>query len=291
MRLLKKNQSNKQSYNNIQMKKFKLILLLVLATTFTYAQDKEPEAAKSDTEAAAALAKKLANPIANLISVPFQNNTDFGIGSLKGTRNTLNFQPVIPIKLSSNWNLITRTIVPYVSQYNITGVGSIQTGIGNTTISGWASPSTAKNGLTWGVGPAFLLPTSNEYIGTDKTGAGPTVIVLKQVNGITYGMLANQLWSFMGPSDTSEVSQLFLQFFLVYNWKSGAGVGISSENTFNWVGNSNTSYLIPNVNAVTKLGKQIVQIQIGPRIPTVFSNREARPDFGVRASFVLVFPK
>ncbi|WP_188460701.1 hypothetical protein [Bizionia arctica] len=274
------------------MKSIKITLLLSLFMTVgMFAQDKEAEAPKSDTEDAAALAKKLANPIANLISVPFQNNTDFGIGSLNGTRNTLNFQPVIPLKLSENLNLINRVIVPYVSQYNVTAPGSSQTGIGNTTISSWVSPTKVKNGIIWGAGPAFLLPTNNEYIGTDKTGVGPTVIVLKQANGLTYGMLANQLWSVIGPSASADVSQMFLQFFLVYNWKSGAGLGISSENTFNWAGNSNTSYLIPNVNAVTKLGKQIVQVQIGPRIPTIFSNSESKPDFGVRASFVLVFPK
>lgn len=271
------------------MKKITLLFTLFLAVTVAFAQEKE--APKSTADAAAALAKKLANPISSLISVPFQNNTDFGIGTLEGTRNTLNFQPVVPVKISENVNLITRFIVPVVSQYNLTGHGTSQSGIGNITVSAWASPSKVKNGVIWGIGPAFLLPTSNEYIGTDKTGVGPTVILLKQANGLTYGTLVNQLWSVAGPSDTADVSSMFLQFFLVYNWKSGAGVGLSSENTFNWEASSNTSYLIPSVTGVTKLGKQIVQLQIGPRIPFIFSNSESRPDIGVRASVVFVFPK
>jgi hypothetical protein len=274
------------------MKYLKITLLLALFLSVgMFAQEKEAEAPQSSTDAAAALAKKLANPISSLISVPFQNNTDFGIGSLEGTRNTLNFQPVIPVKLSEELNLITRVIVPIVSQYNITGLGTSEFGIGNSTVSAWASPSKVKNGLIWGAGPAFMLPATDEYLGSEKTGVGPTIILLKQKDGLTYGTLVNQLWSFAGPSDTADVSSMFLQFFLVYNWKSGAGIGLSSENTFNWEASSNTSYLIPSVTGVTKLGKQVVQLQIGPRIPFIFSNSQQKSDLGVRASVVFVFPK
>jgi hypothetical protein len=257
-----------------------------------YAQENKAETPKSATATAADLAKKLANPISSLISVPFQNNTDIGIGRFEGTRNTLNFQPVIPLKLSENLNLITRVIIPVVSQYNITGVGQSEFGIANSTVSTWISPSTSKNGLIWGAGPAFLLPSSNKYLGSEKSGIGPTIILLKQSKGLTYGMLVNQLWSVMGPTvDVAEVSSMFLQGFLVYNWKTGAGVGISSENTFNWISNSNNSYLIPSITGLTKLGTQMVQLRIGPRIPLIFSDSESRPDFGVRASVVFVFPK
>jgi hypothetical protein len=270
--------------------KITLILTMFIAVNL-FAQEKETTTPQSTQQSAADLAKKLANPISSLISVPFQNNTDFGIGDLNGTRNTLNFQPVIPLKISSNLNLITRVIVPIVSQYDITGPETSQSGISNITASAFFSPSKVKNGVVWGAGPAFLLPTSNEYIGSLKTGIGPTFVILKQAHGLTYGMLANQLWSFMGPSDVADVSQMYVQAFLVYNWKTGAGIGISSENTFNWQSNSTTSYLVPNVTGITKLGKQMVQLQIGPRLPFIFSNSETRPDFGIRASVVLVFPK
>jgi hypothetical protein len=277
------------------MKTLRITLLLSFFLTIGInAQEKVSEATEAPKEQASeaeAIAKKLANPISSLISIPFQNNTDFGIGNYNGTRNTLNFQPVIPLKLSSNLNLITRVIVPIVSQYDITGTGTCESGISNVTASAFFSPSAVKNGLIWGAGPAFLLPTSNEYLGTLKTGVGPTFIILKQAKGFTYGMLANQLWSIAGPSDVADISTMYLQGFLVYNWKTGAGVGLSSENTFNWEANSTSSYLVPTVTGVTKLGKQMVQLQIGPRIPFIFSNSEQRSDLGIRASVVFVFPK
>ena len=110
------------------------------------------------------LAKKLANPIANLISVPFQSNFDVGIGRYNGSEMVLYVQPVIPISLSPKLNLITRWILPIISQYDITGEGSSQSGLGDAVITGFFSPSQSK--LTWGVGPAFILPTAtNQYLG------------------------------------------------------------------------------------------------------------------------------
>ena len=107
-------------------------------------------------ERAADLAKKLANPVARLISVPFQNNTDIGIGSLNGTRNIINIQPVIPISISKNLNLITRVILPVISQYNITGLGTRESGLGDVALSGFLGPAQTKHGITWGAGPVFF---------------------------------------------------------------------------------------------------------------------------------------
>jgi len=106
---------------------------------------------------ASELAKKLSNPIASLISVPLQNNMDVGIGEFKGTRNTLNIQPVIPLSLSENLNLITRVILPVMTQYNVSGAGTSQRGLGDAVVSGFVSPKVSK--VTWGAGPVFLVPT------------------------------------------------------------------------------------------------------------------------------------
>lgn len=123
---------------------------------------------------AAELAKKLANPIASLISVPFQNNSDYGIGDLKGSRNTLNFQPVIPISISENLNMIGRVVLPIVTQNNITGVAEKQSGLSDAVLSGFFSPKNTKNGFTWGAGPAFLIPTgTDDFLTSKKFGIGP----------------------------------------------------------------------------------------------------------------------
>ncbi|HEX5155084.1 MAG TPA: hypothetical protein VFW07_26755 [Parafilimonas sp.] len=128
---------------------------------------------------AAELAKKLSNPISSLISVPFQNNTDYGIGDLKGSRNTMNIQPVVPLSLTPKLNLITRIIMPVTTQYNITGAGEKQSGLGDFVLSGFISPKATKNGITWGAGPVFLLATgTNDYFATKKFGIRPTAVAL-----------------------------------------------------------------------------------------------------------------
>src|SRR5258706_13268436 len=129
-------------------------LLLSLCPCFLFAQQEKPkEVPPPATNEAAELAKKLANPIASLISVPFQNNTYYGMGSLNGTQNVLNIQPVVPIKLNEDLNLITRYIIPIVTQYDITGEGVSQSGLSDATISAFLSPSKTHNGLTWRAGP------------------------------------------------------------------------------------------------------------------------------------------
>jgi hypothetical protein len=237
------------------------------------------------------LAKKLANPVASLISVPFQNNTDVGIGPNNGSRNTLNIQPVIPISISPKLNLIGRVILPVITQQDITGENTKQSGLSDAVVSAFFSPAEAKNGLVWGAGPVFLVPTAtDDFLGTKKFGVGPTALVLNQGGGWTYGALFNQIWSIAGDEDRSDVSQMFLQPFLAYNWKSGAGLGANMEITQNWETETTTAFLNPTVSGVTKLGKQIVSLVVGPRI-CLGAPEGAKSDFGVRAALTFVFPK
>jgi hypothetical protein len=240
---------------------------------------------------AAELAKKLSNPISSLISVPFQNNTDYGMGDLKGSRNTLNIQPVVPFSFNSKLNLITRLIMPIISQYNITGEGEKQSGLSDFVLSGFLSPKETKNGVTWGAGPVFLLPTgTNDYLSTKKFGIGPTAVALKQTNGWTYGALANQIWSVAGNKDRPAVNQMFLQPFCAYNWKSGAGLGANMEYTQNWQANTATIFLHPIVTGVTSIGNQKLQLGFGPRINIAAPNGNTS-SWGWRALLVLLFPK
>jgi hypothetical protein len=240
------------------------------------------------SQSAEELAKKLSNPIASLISVPLQNNIDFGIGNLQATKYTLNIQPVVPIKLSDNLNLITRYIVPVISQYNITGVGGSQFGLSDAVVSAFFSPAESK--VTWGAGPVFLVPIgTDDYLTTKKFGIGPTAVALMQSKGWTYGGLINQIWSVAGSDDRPDVSQLFFQPFLIYNWKSGAGVGVNMELTRNWEGSTTVAWLNPTISAVTSLGKQKTQFVIGPRI-NIAAPDGSKADLGWRAMIVFLFP-
>jgi hypothetical protein len=240
---------------------------------------------------AAALAKKLANPVASLISLPFQENMDHGIGSLKGSRSTLNIQPVLPISISPKLNLIARWVQPIVTQYNITGLGERQFGLADAVVSAFLSPSGGKNGFTWGAGPAFLLPVgTNEFLTTKKFAIGPTAVALKQFNGWTVGALINQLWSVAGASERPPVNQMFLQPFIVYNWKSGAGLGGGFEWTQDWERSQSTLWFIPSISGLTSLGKQKVSLAIGPRF-NLAAPESARAKVGMRASVVFLFPK
>ena len=261
-----------------------VILVFFLFPIHLNAQEDEPASAEE-------LARKLANPVASLISVPFQNNTDVGIGQFNGSRNTLNFQPVAPFKVNSKLNLVTRIIIPIISQQNITGANVKQSGIADAVLSGFFSPAESKNGFTWGAGPVMLLPiATNDILASKKFAIGPTALVLKQFSGWTVGALVNQLWSVAGDEERSDLSQLLLQQFTVYNWKSGAGIGLNTEWSQDWKANATTVFITPQIAGVTKLGNQITQLAIGPRIP-VTAPGWSKADFGVRAQLVFVFPK
>jgi hypothetical protein len=272
------------------MKNLKLILLLsaICFSQFVIAQDAPEEKTQ---ESAADLAKKLANPISSLISLPFQNNTDLGIGPNNGSRNTLNIQPVLPISLNENLNLITRMILPVISQYNVTGLGNTETGLGDIVLSAFLSPAQSKNGLTWGAGPVFLIPTAtDDFLGAKKFGVGPTAVGLYQTNGITIGALINQIWSVAGDKDRNDVSSLFFQPFFNYNWKSGAGIGGNFEITQNWESDTTVVWFNPTISAVTSLGKQKTQLAIGPRF-NLAAPSGSKADIGFRAVVVFLFPK
>ena len=250
-----------------------------------------PEAPAAAADDPAALAKKLANPIGALISVPFQNNTDVGIGELNGSRNTMNFQPIVPFRLNDDYSLITRYIVPVITQHDITGAGTRQSGLADTLVSGWISNAKVKNGVVWGVGGAFLLPTAtDDLLGTKKWAAGPTAILLKQSNGWTYGALVNQIWSVAGDEDAADVDQMYLQPFVTYNWKSGTGLTVNTELTRNWEASTTTAFVNIMAGGLLRFGGQLVQVQVGPRIP-VAAPEGSKADFGVRAAVIFVFPK
>ena len=262
-------------------------LLFTLSFFVTITALSAQEATAPPGASAEELAKKLANPIANLISVPIQSNLDVGIGAFNGSKLVVNIQPVIPITISPKINLITRWILPIVSQFDITGENTSQSGLGDAVITGFLSPS--QSSLTWGVGPALLIPTATDQVlGGEKFGAGPSVVVLKQSGPWTYGALVNHLFTVSGNEDRDDVNASFFNPFASYNWKSGAGITTTLEYTQDWEHDVSVVVAHALLSGVTKLGNQTVSLAIGPRIHFAPDNRAA---YGLRAAITMVFPK
>jgi hypothetical protein len=234
------------------------------------------------------LAQQLSNPVADLVSVPFQLNWDRGIGpDGDGERLTYNIQPVVPISLGPDWNLISRTILPIVRTDGPDGTSS---GVGDVLQSFFFSPArpTAR-GWIWGVGPALLLPVGEEGFGAETFAAGPTAVALRQQGPWTYGGLANHLWSAEHDPET-EIDQTFLQPFLAYATPSGVTWTINSESTYDWEADQWSVPINAVVTKVTRIGTQPVSFGVALRY-WAESPENGPEGFGARAIFTLVFPK
>lgn len=248
------------------------------------------------------IAKKLANPIAAMISVPFQYNYDSDIGELnKGYKSYVNVQPVIPFSLNDEWNLITRTIVPIIWQKGngydpITGIFTPgignASGIGSTSMSLWASPKEpTDSGWIWGVGPILLLPTATDYrLGGDQWGTGPTGVALKQMGPWTIGGLANHIWSF-AKDDNAKISSTFLQPFVSYTTPSAITYALNTESTYNWETEQWTVPINAMVSKVIKVGTQLLSIQGGVRYWAVSDDVLTPEGWSARATVTFIFPK
>ncbi len=250
-----------------------------------------PAAAWSDSDSD--LAQKLSNPVAALISVPFQFNYDDNIGPQRdGDKYLLNFQPVVPITLNEEWNVISRTIVPVVSQSDIAPGAGSQSGIGDIVQSFFLSPQKpTESGLIWGVGPVLLLPTdTNKLLGAEKWGAGPTAVFLWQQHGWTYGALANHIWSFAGNSDRPEVNATFLQPFLAFTTKDAWTYTINTESTYDWEARKWSVPLNAMVTKLVKFGNQPVSIGGGARYWAQSPDSGAH-GWGARFVVTFLFPK
>ncbi len=239
----------------------------------------------------AGLAKQLANPVAAMISVSFQYNYDSGYGSEKGHRSVLNIQPVIPISVNQDWNLISRTILPVIDQHNIAGESGSQSGLGDITQSFFLSPKEpTSSGLIWGAGPALVLPSAtNSMLGGKKWGAGPSAVLLKQEGGWTYGFLTNHIWSFAGHKDRKDVSATFMQPFVSHTTANAWTVGVDTESSYDW---KDKGWAVPvnfTVSKVVKFGAQPVSFQLGARYWATAPDN-GPTGWGVRAGITFLFP-
>lgn len=266
------------------------LVLSVGATAQTAAPDSPPGQAPvvnvgdqgSDiNQSATALAKKLQNPIGDLYSFPFQNNTNFNYGPHDGTQDILNIQPVIPIHVNADWNVITRTILPLIWQPSLQPAHTVPFGTGPTTFSAFLSPHNPTNGWLWGVGPVIQVPTiSDKTLGSPVWGGGPTGVLVYMKGRVVAGVLANNVWSFGGTSGRGGTSyNMFLtQPFVNYNFGEGWYVGTSPIITANWLTAGNSAWTLPvggNVGRVVKIGGKLpVNFSLG-----VYYNA-LRPQYG-----------
>jgi hypothetical protein len=248
----------------------------------------------------AELAKKLQNPVASLISVPIQNNWDFGLGPAHAMQYMAKIQPVIPISISEDWNLIIRTIVPVIYQEALVngpaapfapnGLGKSHTGLGDTQQSFFFSPKAPVGGWILGAGPIGYYPTATEsQLGTGQWGAGPTIVALRQEHGFTYGILANQIWSFTGQQGRGEVNATYLQPFLSYTTKTYTTPSINTETTYNWATEEATVPINFQLQQLIKIGKMPIALQAGYRYYVEKPN--GGPHWGLRFTTTFLFPK
>ena len=239
------------------------------------------------------LAKQLANPVADLVSVPLQANYDENIGTdEEGSTWRINIQPVIPLSINDDWNLISRTILPLIDQTDVPSEGVSESGIGDTLQSLFFSPKAPSDGgLIWGIGPVLLLPTaSDEALGAEKWGIGPTGVVLKQEGPWTYGALVNHIESVAGDGDREDISATFIQPFLTYITQSKTTIALNTESTYDWENENWSTPINLNVNQLLQMGGQMIQVGAGLRY-WIDSPETGPQDWGARLQVTLLFPK
>jgi hypothetical protein len=272
-----------------------LALLIVSLGFPAWAQspDTSPAAdisADSDT----ALAKKLQNPVGDLYSFPFQNNTNFNYGPHKGTQDILNVQPVIPIHITEDWTVITRTILPLIWQPSLQPAQTVPFGSGPTSFSAFLAPANPTNGWLWGFGPVVQVPTiSSATLGSNVWGGGPTAVLVYMNGPWVTGVLANSIWSFGGTPGLGGTSynSFLTQPFVNYNFGGGWYVGSSPVITANWPAVDNKAWTVP-------LGGQIGRvIKVGGKLPVNLAvgsyYNAVRPEFGptwqIRTQVTFIF--
>ncbi len=257
------------------------IVFLSLITFITCAKATDNEA----------LANKLSNPIAAMVSIPIQINYDYNIGKNNGKRILTNFQPVVPFHITKDYNLITRIVIPIIRQIDVTGIGENQTMLGNSLLSLFVSPVNPIDGWIIGAGLAVNLPTStNSDVIKRVSSVGPTAVVLRQANGFTVGALANHLVSFAGYNHSSKVNGTYFQPFISYTTSGATTYSLESETTYDW---ENSKVDIPinmTVGQMLKVAGKTINITGGVRY-WAKSEITQTNSLGFRIALTLLLPQ
>jgi hypothetical protein len=250
--------------------------------------DLQAQEAASQANETQELAKKTQNPVSNLISIPFQNNFNFGAGPDGEMQYILNLQPVYPMRLAEGWNLINRTILPVIA--NPSGLGG-ETGLGDLQYQGFFSPSKPGR-IIWGVGPILGFPTAtDDTLGYGRWTAGPAAVALTMRGPWVVGALVNQQWDYAGWTDR-HVSFMLIQPFINYNLPGGWYVNTVPIITADWERASGDEWLVPlgaGVGKLHRFGRLPVNLQLG-----AYGNVERpeyAPDWQLRFQVQFLFPK
>ena len=266
---------------SLHMKKFlkKLIFLtfiMTLSAQFAAADDVDE------------ISKKLANPVSDLHNLPLRYDYDKDVGPYYGTRNTLRVQPILSFKLNDEWSVISRTVIPLITQHDVIP-DSTQTGVGDIQESLFFS-TTTKSKVIVGFGPIFSIPTYDNDFSSKRFGAGPTALVLIDPGKWTIGGMANHVWSFAGPGtdgDKGYFSKTLVQPFITYQLPKGWSIGLNSESTYDW---KEDEWLIPltlQVSKVAKIGNMPISFALAPNY--YVERPDSGPRWGARAIVTFVF--
>lgn len=266
-----------------------VLLLSLCVVAFNAYETRANEAGHDHTE----LAKKSQNPVAPMISVPFQNNTNFGYGPDKDVQNVLNIQPVVPFSLSKDINLITRTILPIIDQ----PIPEHKFGTGDLNFSAFFTTANpimlGKGAFLFGAGPIIQIPTAtNKILGSGKWAVGPTAVGVFLEGPWVAGMMVNQLWSFAGQSDRQSVSHMIIQPFVNYNLPGGWFITSSPLITADWKAKSSDVWTVPlggGVGKVFSIGKQPMNMSLAGYYNVV--KPDLGPDWTLRVTLSFLFPK
>ena len=272
-------------------KMFAVFSASLLLATSGFAQQQKPAA--EDSGESENLVKAVQNPVASLVSVPIQDNLNPNIGPFGRVQSVLNIQPVIPVRIGENWNLITRVITPLITQPDVTQKSLSTFGLGDINPTFFLSPATGK--LIWGVGPSIVLPTATAAVlGQGKWSLGPSIVTLVQPGHWTIGALVNNVWSIGGQSSRPNVNQMLLQYFVNYNLDKGWYLGTSPIITADWQASSGNRWVVPvggGLGRVFRLGFQPINVQLMVFGNTVRPNTLPSSPWSLRWQVAFLYPK
>jgi hypothetical protein len=250
--------------------------------------NEEEKSPISDSQAD--LAKAAQNPIANMISLPFQYNANFGIGPDNETMHLLNIQPVYPVKFGE-WVLVNRTIIPVIYLPDIAGAGS-EFGLGDINHTTFFVPPN-EGKFMFGFGPTITFPSAtDDKLGSEKWSAGPAAIALYMTGPWVMGGLINNQWSFAGDSDRDDVNKMLINPFLNYNLPKGWYLSSAPIITADWEADSDQRWIVPvggGLGKILKIGNQ--PINVSARVYYNVEHPDEGANWQAQLQVQLLFPK